>query len=172
MMLPAFDPNAVSPTILWAVGIAILFLAVVVFARFSVGNMIFGGSFIARPLLNYSEYKLFGYLHRHIASVFGPDARLMCQVSYGEFLKSKSIAKFRKINAKRADFVVVDGSFNVLAVIEYQGKGHYGNSFLDRLDADKRDRTKRRALKSAGIPLFEVPPQFSHSSLAELLSFA
>jgi len=57
----------------------------------------------------------------------------VCQVSYGEFLSCNNRQKFFSINAKRADFVVYDTRFRVLAVVEYQGDGHYGRTFLAKL---------------------------------------
>jgi len=125
-------------------------------------------SFQSRPLLNKSDQRLFPL----IVSALPQHCRVMCQVSYGEFLSCKSQKKFFSINAKRADFVVCDSSFRVLAVVEYQGSGHYGKTFRATLNAKRRDNQKRRALQEAGIPMIEVPAKFDVALVRDLLSGA
>lgn len=72
--------------------------------------------FTRKVLLNKSEIRVFDMLQRA-----KPDGHhVSCQVSYGGFLKCDGNRKFRTINAKRADFVLCDEAFNVVAVIEYQ----------------------------------------------------
>lgn len=104
-----------------------------------------------------------------IPEAFGAKARILMQVSYGEFLKGGDRATHARINQKRADFVVIDDDFEVLCVIEYQGAGHYGRGERARESAQYRDRVKRAACASAGIPLIEIPPRFSMQSLRDLI---
>ncbi len=130
------------------------------------------GRFSRKPVLNKSEKKLIRDLDIVIQEVFGPEARLLSQVSYGEFLKGEDRAAHARINQKRADFVVVDGDFEVLCVIEYQGAGHYGRGEKARANAEHRDRVKRAACASAGVAFVEVPAKFSTRSLTEGLSKA
>ena len=85
------------------------------------------------------------------------DHHLMTQVAFGEFLKGKNRKRFWTINAKRADFVICDANFNVVAALEYQGTGHFGSSARSRTNAQKRDNQKRIALREAKIPLIELP---------------
>jgi hypothetical protein len=130
------------------------------------------GRYAARPVLNRSEQRLYSVLSGAVAGLSEPRSRLLCQVCYGEFLSSGSKAAFFKINAKRADFLIVDQDFVPLIVVEYQGKGHYGSSSSARLDAIKRDRVKRKALASAGIALMEVPAIYDARSIRETVRAA
>lgn len=127
------------------------------------------GRFFRKPLLNKSEKKLVLALDTVIPDVFGPGARILSQVSYGEFLKGENQSARARINQKRADFVIVDADFEILCVIEYQGAGHYGRGEKARENAELRDRVKRAACSSAGILLIEVPAKFSKETLVGLL---
>jgi len=78
------------------------------------------------------------------------------QVSLGEVVETKGRSEaYRWINSKRADFLVVNGKGWPLAVIEYQGRGHY------RGNAAERDAVKRTVLPRAGIRYIEVPAEMS-----------
>jgi hypothetical protein len=57
-------------------------------------------------------------------------------------------------------------------VIEYQGSGHYGHGEKARENAEHRDRVKRAACASAGIPLVEITAKFTHKSLTDKLTAA
>jgi len=127
------------------------------------------GRFTRKPLLNKSEKKLVLALDAVVPDAFGSGARILSQVSYGEFLKGEGQAARARINQKRADFVIVDADFEILCVIEYQGAGHYGRGEKARENAELRDRVKRAACASAGIPLVEVPAKFSEEVLLDLL---
>lgn len=148
--------------------VAIAFVVACVAAAAIVLGRITQPVFSARPLLNKSEGRLFWILVQAVPR----DWRVMTQVSYGEFLSCASGRKFFSINAKRADFVLCDREFDPVAVIEYQGRGHFGKSRRSRADANRRDRQKRRALKEAGIPMIEVPAEFSAQTVAVALSEA
>lgn len=126
-------------------------------------------SYSAEPLLNRSEKVLFAHLDAILADVFGPHLRIFVQVSYGEFLRGNTRAAHARINQKRADFLIADLEGNVLLVIEYQGRGHYGRSDRSREKASHNDQVKREALASAGIPLMEVPASFDRSMVLDLL---
>ena len=128
------------------------------------------GSFTRRPLLNKAEKQLVLDLDVVIPEVFGPTARMLSQVSYGEFLKGEDRSAHARINQKRADFVIVDAGFELLCVIEYQGSGHHGRGEKARANAEHRDRVKRAACTSAGTPLVEIPAKFSLDILREKLA--
>lgn len=121
--------------------------------------------FVAKPLINKSEIRLFWMVTKQVPHGF----RVMAQVSYGEILRCQNRRKFFTINAKRADLVICDRDFNVVAVIEYQGGGHYGSTAKARKDAISRDRQKRRALSEAGVPLVEIPAQFGVDLVSDAL---
>jgi len=117
--------------------------------------------FQKRALLNKSEQRVY-----HALCDGMPDGwNVMCQVSYGSFLKNRSFKRYATINSKRADFIVVDPSLQVAAVIEYQGTGHYGNSAQSRERAIKSDKTKREATTEARITFVEVPAKFQREDV-------
>ena len=124
--------------------------------------------FLSRRLINAEEQKLLYVL----GEVAPQHLHLFAQVSYGEFLKCKDNRKYRTMNAKRADFVLCDDTFNVVAVIEYQGGGHFGGSFLSARKAKASDAAKRQALAEAGIPMIEVPEKFDAASVSKLIEKA
>ncbi len=125
-------------------------------------------SYAARTVLNKSERSLFAIIERTLSGM-PSRPRLLCQVCYGEFLTSRSKRAFWRINAKRADFLIIDRDFNPLAVIEYQGRGHYGSTRKAAANAKARDRIKRQACISADIPWIEIPARYDAEGLrAEL----
>ena len=116
-------------------------------------------------LLNKSELRLFFELRKSAYTSLGSNCYVMAQVSYGEFLKANSRSVFFSFNSKRADFVLMGSVSQPLAVIEYQGSGHYGFNLVSRFKAMKSDRIKRRLLKRAQIPLLEVPADYADNDL-------
>jgi len=126
--------------------------------------------FTATPLFNKSEASLLRVLDRVCQGTLGQDIRIFSQVSYGEFLKGSTRAAYAKISQKRADFVGADPQGRVVCVIEYQGSGHFGKSDASRARAEKSDAMKRRALSSAGIPMVEIPAEFTVESVRDALS--
>ncbi len=126
-------------------------------------------SFTSIPVLNASEQKLHASLVRAVPEILGPGISILCQVSLGEFLRSKDRSAFMRINAKRADFVLVDAEFRAIATIEFQGMGHSGSTSASARNALERDAVKRQALNSAGIPMIEVPARWKNDDLATLL---
>lgn len=120
--------------------------------------------FSPRPLVNKSEQRIWREVEAwRIANV--PRLSLSTQVSYGEFLTTPRNDHFRAINTKRADFVLWDDLGMVRAVIEYDGRGHWGDNDHDAQRADHADQVKNRALASAGIPLLRVNSGYRHQDL-------
>ena len=136
--------------------LAIAFLGALVLLCLIFVWTVWRNAYQAKPLLNLSERRLLGVLHRHAPSGLS----VMCQVSYGELVTCRSRAKYFRVNAKRADFVLIDRDTNPVAVVEYQGGGHFGFNKMDKLKAKRGDRQKRHALKEAGIALIEVPAKY------------
>lgn len=101
---------------------------------------------------------------------------MQATVSYGESLKCRKPGsncdhrKFWTVNAKRADFVLCNDAFYVVAVIEYQGGGHYGSSPKGLVSSIKRDNTKRKALSEAGFPLIEIPAKFDRDLVDRMIN--
>lgn len=122
--------------------------------------------FEARPLLNKGEFQVLLVLEE-AARVLDAGHRVMAQTCFGEFLKLKSRERdddtnraYRSINSKRADFVIIDAAGYPVAVVEYQGSGHYQGT------AELRDAVKREACRSAGVALIEVLPNFKKGDLS------
>ncbi len=142
-----------------------LILIMLVIVAFTMIVKGFGKSGFSQPpfrrgtLLNKSELRLYRLLTNELPN----DYSVMLQVSYGAFLRNPSFKRYMTINSKRADFIILDVDLNVLAVIEYQGSGHFGNTAKSRDRAIKSDKVKRKALFEAGITLIEVPPKFDQN---------
>ena len=112
-----------------------------------------------RAVLNHNE----GLVYESAQAVLEqlkPSWNVWPQVSLGEVVETQGRSEadkeaYRWINSKRADFLIVDDMGWPLAVIEYQGKGHY------RGNAAERDAVKRTVLAKAGIQYIEVPAEMS-----------
>ena len=92
-------------------------------------------------LLNKSEKKVYWLLVKYLKQKYCVNP----QASLGEILRCENEIGYRAINSKRSDFIITDKSFNPLAVIEYQGSGHYQSNY------EVRDKIKSNALSNAGI---------------------
>ena len=127
-----------------------------------------GSPFETRPLLNKTEARVL----KTLSDVLPNDWMVMCQVSYGAFLKNKDFATYRKVNSKRADFVAVGKDLTVKAVIEYQGSSHFGRSSESHKRANESDRIKRLATSQAGLILIEIPAKFSRETVSDQITEA
>jgi hypothetical protein len=112
-------------------------------------RIVMRAEFIARPLLNQSEARVFDELCQ-IVSRCRPDWRVMAQVSLGEVLRSRDTEAFSCINSKRVDILLVDEASWPRHAIEYHGGGHYQGT------AAARDAVKKEALRRAGVGYHEV----------------
>lgn len=117
-----------------------------------------GSQFRKRQLMNKSEYAVFCRLET-LLSKSHSSYRVFAQVSLGEILGSDSKPAYWAINSKRADFVIIDRTGQPVAVVEYQGTGHYQG------DASVRDAVKREACKSAGIAFIELQAGYSDADI-------
>lgn len=123
-----------------------------------------------KRIMNKSEERLFHTLCKTVQTELGAEHYVFTQVSYGELIYTKHRGAFRKYNAKRADFVISGPDFFAIAVVEYQGSGHFGHSNLDKRRAEARDTVKRKVLKRAGIPLIEVSAKYDQRELQEQIA--
>jgi hypothetical protein len=114
-------------------------------------------TWIPKQILNRSETIV--YLRAcAVAASLEPSWRIWPQVALGEVLKTEGFGHeeaHRWINSKRADLLIADAENWPLAVIEYQGTGHYEGN------ANERDAVKRIALSRAGVLYIEVPRMLS-----------
>ncbi|HEX9857447.1 MAG TPA: DUF2726 domain-containing protein [Paracoccaceae bacterium] len=122
-------------------------------------DAIAAADFETTPLLNREEARLLPVLEAATRD-FGSGHRLMVQTSLGEILRPREgscgkqalNAAYASINSKRIDFAVFNRFGHLVAAIEYQGTGHYQNhTFM-------RDAVKREAVRKAGVPYIEIPP--------------
>ena len=114
-------------------------------------------------LMNKSEARLYHQMRRALPA----DWTVMAQVSYGAFLSNRSFKRYRSVMSKRADFVIVDPSLGVAAVLEYHGGGHYGQGRKKRARVRASDAIKRKATTQAGIPLIELPANVTAAEITE-----
>lgn len=121
--------------------------------------------YTARPILNASERRLHAQLERLLPQHFHPDARLLAQVSLAEFIYAPDRDDFLPISAQRVDFLIVDRGFAPLCAIEYQGAGHHGADPHSQARTRTRDFIKRTALRTAGVPLIEIPDRYDMALL-------
>ena len=154
-------------TLLWIIPVVVLLLVVLALARprrQGRPDQVAAVSHKAvsrrrRAVLNHNE----GLVYESAQAVLEqlePSWNVWPQVSLGEVVETEGRSEadkeaYRWINSKRADFLVVDGKGWPLAVIEYQGRGHY------RGNAAERDAVKRTVLLRAGIRYIEVPAEMS-----------
>lgn len=125
--------------------------------------------FETRPVLNAAERRLHREIERLMPAHFHPQARLLSQVSLAEFLYAPLKSDHQTIFASRIDMLIVNGGFQPLCAIEYQGAGHHGTTPQTRARTRTRDYNKRRALRLAGVPLVEIPADYDSATLAALL---
>ena len=81
-----------------------------------------------------------------------PDIIVLSQVSFGAVLSARSMAVRNTFNGRRADFVICEKSFKVVAIVELDDSSHDGNEARD----EKRDAQLKnagyRVLRYRGIP--------------------
>jgi len=121
-------------------------------------------------LMNSPEHRLYRLLLDLLPDHFHPRAQILPQVSLLAFLTTQDSDIRKDLGWRRVDFLVVDPDFFPLCVIEYQGRGHAGNTANSARSTYWRDWKKRRTFDDARIPLVEIPEQFSRDQIARLLS--
>jgi len=80
----------------------------------------------------------------------------------GNYLSPDDKLAFYSFNAKRVDFLIIDGYGQPAFVVEYQGSGHHMSG-----TAAERDMLKREAIRKTTIELVEI---FDHHSDEEIYS--
>lgn len=138
------------------IGLAVLIICVVLVFVLPRLTKRIEPKFTQRPLLNKAERQLYDLMLNELPQGWV----IMCQVSYGAVLANKSFKRYTRVNSKRADFMLFDKNLRPMLVVEYQGRGHFGNSKQSKERAIISDQIKREALQEAELPLFEVPAKF------------
>lgn len=124
-----------------------------------------------RPLLNSLEMSVFLSLCRW-AETRDTDLHVSAQVAMGEFIGHQDYQQFRRINTKRVDFVLFESTGSVKAVVECDGKGHWGRTPIDAQQAQQRDQLKNQVLREAGIPLIRVTHRMGPRDIQKELDLA
>lgn len=97
----------------------------------------------AKRLLTEREKAMFRLLTRI------PNTHVFVQVSLGAILHTETWAMRNKFNKKIADFVLTDGDFNVIAVIELDDRSHD--------DKKEQDAFRDRMVREAGYRVLRYP---------------
>lgn len=147
------------------IGLVVLVLVVVVVVALPRLKRRLEPKFSQRPLLNKAERLLYDVMLSELPQGWV----IMCQVSYGAVLGNKSFKRYMSVNSKRADFMLFDEDLRPMLVVEYQGRGHFGNNKQSKERAMTSDQIKRQALQEANVPLFEVPAKFDIPMVREFI---
>jgi hypothetical protein len=134
-------------------------------------KVVAAAEFETQRMLNASEAKLLPVIEGALAR-YGRGHRVMAQTSLGELLRPRpqrgrkdlTEAAHAAINSKRLDFAIIDRSGRLVAAIEYQGSGHYGQT------AFMRDAVKREVCRKAGVAFLEVKKGMRPSELDHMLN--
>lgn len=101
-----------------------------------------------RSILNKSERSVYFALIKLTRSFKG-EFYIYPQINLGEIISTpdspSGVDAYSAINSKRVDFCIADRHFSPVAVVEFQGEGHYQG------DAKLRDDIKYKAATKAGI---------------------
>lgn len=81
-----------------------------------------------------------------------PNLIVLSQVSFGALLTARSMAVRNTFNRKRADFVICEKSFKVVAIVELDDSSHDGNEAQDERRDAQLVNAGYRVLRYRGIP--------------------
>lgn len=120
-------------------------------------RVVMSSEFQRRRLMSPDEARVFKIAEAAVKRL-GLSWRVMAQVSLGEVLSSPDSRAYAAINSKRVDILLISSAGEPVAVIEYQGSGHYLGT------AAARDAVKKEALRRAGVAWVEVTPDHDVSA--------
>lgn len=127
--------------------------------------------FRKRPLLNTLEMSVYLSLCRW-AETRDTDLHVSAQVAMGEFIGHQDYQQFRRINTKRVDFALFESTGSVKAVVEYDGRGHWGKTANEAQQAQDRDQLKNQVLREAGIPLIRLTERMGPRDIMKEMDLA
>lgn len=127
--------------------------------------------FRKRPLLNTLEMSVYLSLCRW-AETRDTDLHVSAQVAMGEFISHQDYQQFRRINTKRVDFALFESTGSVKAVVEYDGRGHWGKTANEAQQAQDRDQLKNQVLREAGIPLIRLTERMGPRDIMKEMDLA
>ena len=122
------------------------------------------GSFGPRSIATANEQKMFWRL---VSTFAAPEFVVLTQVSFGALLTAKGGASRYSFAQKRADFVLTNKGFKVLAVIELDDSSHKGREGNDAGRDAMLIEAGYKVLRYTGIPeaeklkadVFPPPPK-------------
>jgi len=97
-----------------------------------------------------------------------PDLIVLSQVSFGALLAARATAVRNTFDRKRADFVICEKSFKVVAIVELDDSSHDGKEARDERRDSQLKAAGYRVLRYRGIPNIDkvqadfapLPPPF------------
>ncbi len=107
------------------------------------------GHFVKRLLATPNEQKMYWRL---TATFPSPTYAVLAQVSFGALLRAKGGASSYAFSQKRADFVVADSAFKVLAVIELDDRSTQGREGKDASRDALLSQAGYKVLRYVGVP--------------------
>lgn len=123
----------------------------------------------ANPLMGAEERRIYVILKSAVSKIYPAGACVFAQVPCIEFIEGEDTMAMGLVRHKRADFVITDDKMNVLAVVEMQGAARWGRGTAIAGRVEGSDLIKQHALKSAGIPFFELPEAASVDAIWGIL---
>ncbi|RYG09360.1 MAG: DUF2726 domain-containing protein, partial [Burkholderiales bacterium] len=81
-----------------------------------------------------------------------PDLIVLSQVSFGALLTAKAMAVRNTFDRKRADFVICEKSFKVVALVELDDSSHDGKRARDEKRDAQLSAAGYRVLRYRGVP--------------------
>lgn len=136
-------------TLLFVGAVVALMAAVALLKAHLRGGSVRKGTFGPRPALTKNEQ---GMYWRLVQSFPEPEHVVLSQVSFGALLVAKRGASRYSFSQKRADFVLLDKTFRVLAVIELDDSSHRGQETRDAQRDSMLLAAGYKVLRYSGIP--------------------
>lgn len=132
-------------------------------------DILTNGGFKKHKLLNRTENKVFWCLKRMVKTLNLP-VFIAVQKPLGQFIEPDDPHHFRYYGRLTVDFCLYTKEWDVLAVIECHGKGHYGYTDKITQKVIKNDRIKKIMCDKVGILYHEVPANTLGASFDNLES--
>ena len=136
-------------SLIWMLVIVLLVCGAAVFLMSQQKGRAPRGSFGKRSLATANEQAMYWRL---VECFPQPEHVVLAQVSFGALLTAKEGASRYSFSQKRADFVLADKSFKVLAVIELDDSSHKGRELQDGQRDDMLIQAGYKVLRYPRIP--------------------
>jgi len=150
--------NGAGQLLVLSIGCGVLLLAFAVLMKLAKGSSAKNHEKLrARWPLSNAEQAMYFRLTSTL-----PEYIVLAQVSFAALLDAKGRAARNTFDRKRADFVVVERSFKVVAVVELDDRSHDGRSAQDAARQKLLTDAGYKVLRYRGVPnIHEVLEDFS-----------